>query len=192
MDKVDDKLEFVQTFEVRELRWITGGNQRIKTSPNQRAGAAAEHCLLTKKIGLRLLSKSRLHYAGTRASDSLCPRQRHLFAVPGGILMNYDQTRHAAPSHKLPAHHRPESFGSHHHNIHIFLRNNRPVINREAMCEEQSLFRAQAGSDLFRVNRGHLRVESATKIMSPRRTASGVLKTVRPLRCTRSRDLLPG
>src|SRR2546430_16826065 len=30
MDKVDDKLEFVQTFEVRELRWITGGNQRIK------------------------------------------------------------------------------------------------------------------------------------------------------------------
>lgn len=28
MDKVDDKLEFVQTFEVRELRWITGGNNR--------------------------------------------------------------------------------------------------------------------------------------------------------------------
>ena len=73
MNEIDDELEFVETFEVRKLRRIAGANERIETGANELACATAKNRLLTKKVGLRLLTKSCLDYAGARATDSLCP-----------------------------------------------------------------------------------------------------------------------
>jgi hypothetical protein len=96
MDEVDDELEFVEAFEVGKLRRIAGANERIETGTNERACSTAKDGLLAKKIGFRLLAKSCLDYAGTRATDSLCPSQRRLLRVPAGILMNCrsDRARH--------------------------------------------------------------------------------------------------
>src|SRR6266498_5258706 len=70
VDKIDNKLELVQAFEVRELGRIAGANQRVEAGTNERARAAAEHGLLAKQIGLSLLAKSRFEYTGTRAANS--------------------------------------------------------------------------------------------------------------------------
>src|SRR6266403_2495604 len=136
MNEIDNELQFVQAFEVRELGWITCGHECIKTSANQRACAAAQHCLLTKKIGLRLLPKGRLHHAGARASDCFCPRQRRLFRVPAGILLNGYQAWHAATSHKLAAHHWPQALWRNQHNIDVLARQNCAVMNGKAMREK--------------------------------------------------------
>src|SRR5205809_3158539 len=129
----------MQTFEICEFRWIAGTNKRFKASANERGRAAAEYCLLAEKIGLGLLTKSGLKHAGTRAPDSFCPGQSCLLGVAAGILMNRDQSWRATASHKLPAHHRSQAFGSDHHNIDIFAWDNRAVINCKPMREKQGL-----------------------------------------------------
>src|SRR6266516_1010118 len=145
----------MQTFEVSELRGIASANKCFKASSNERACATAEHCLLAKEVGLRFFTKSSLEHAGTRAADSFRPSQSRSLGVPAWILMNRDQRRRAATPHELPTHHRPQTFGRDHHNIHIFPRDDRPVINCKAVCEKKGLPGAQTGSDLFFIDCGH-------------------------------------
>src|SRR6266404_4967364 len=78
-------------------------------------------------------------YTGTRAADSFCPRQSRLLRVSAAILMNCNQRGYAATVHEFSTHHRSQSLRRDHHHIHIFARDNRPVVNREAVREEQSL-----------------------------------------------------
>jgi len=98
VDEINDELEFVEAFEVGKLRRIAGANERIETGANERACSSTKDCLLTKKVGLRLLTKSCLDYAGARATNSLCLGQGGLLRVPAGILINCKQTRCATPS----------------------------------------------------------------------------------------------
>src|SRR6266542_5740725 len=65
MDKINNELEFVQTFEIGELGRIASANKGVEAGTNERARAAAEHGLLAKQIGLSLLAKSRFEYTGT-------------------------------------------------------------------------------------------------------------------------------
>ena len=136
MDEINDELEFVEAFEVGKLRRIAGANERIETGANERACSSAKDCLLTKKIGLRLLTKSCLDYARMRATDSLCPGQGGLLRMPAGILMNCNQTGRTAPSKKLATYHWPQAFRRHHDNVHISPGNDSAIMNREAMREE--------------------------------------------------------
>ena len=78
--------------------------------------------------------------------------------MPAEILMNRNQARCAATSEKFAAHHWSESLGGNHHNIDIFARNDRSVINRKAVREEQRLTATQIGSDLFSINNWYLGV----------------------------------
>ena len=148
----------MQAFEIGELGRVSGTNERFKAGANQRAGAATEDCLLTKKIGLSLLPKVRFEDAGTGAADSFRPRQSRSLRMPAGILVNRNQPWRAATSQKFPAHHRSETLGRDHHNVDIFPRNDRTIINRKAVGEEQSLARTQIWRDLFCVNGRHPRV----------------------------------
>src|SRR5438094_1743944 len=127
--------------KVCEFDWIAGANQRFKARANECGRPAAEYCLLAENVGLRLLTRSGLKHAGTRAADSFCPGQSCLLGVAAGILMNCDQSGCATSPHKLPAHHRSQPFGSDHHNIDIFARDNRAVMNCESMREKQGLAR---------------------------------------------------
>src|SRR5438874_174170 len=88
VDKIDNELELVQTFEIGKLGRIAGANKGVEARTNQRARAATKHCLLAKKIGLGLLAKSRFEYTGTRAANSFRPRQGRLLRVSAAILMN--------------------------------------------------------------------------------------------------------
>jgi len=75
-----------------------------------------------------------------------------------------------------------------HHNIDIFSRNDRSIINRESVSEEKRLARRRFGAISFFVN-GRISVSgSARKMTSPRRTASAVSKTLRRFRLARERD----
>jgi len=114
--------------------------------------------LLAKKIGLGLLAKSRFEYTGTRAANSFRPRQGRLLRVSAAILMNCNQRRHAATVHEFSTHHRSQSFGRDHDHVDVFGRNNRPVMNREAVRKEQCLIWTQVRSDLFPVNGRDLRI----------------------------------
>src|SRR4029077_8859594 len=156
VDEIDDELEFVETFEVGKLRRIAGINERVETGANERACSSAKDCLLTKKIGLRLLTKSCLDYAGVRATDSLCPGQGGLLRMPAVILMNCNQTGRTAPSKKLATYHWPEAFRRHHDNVHISPGNDSAIMNREAMGKQQRLARSQIRRDLFRIDSRHL------------------------------------
>src|SRR5439155_8405609 len=158
VDKIDNKLEFVQTFEISKLGRITRVNESFKASANERACAAAKYCLLAKKIGLRFLPKSRFEHAGTCAADSFCPSQGRLRAAPAWILMNCDQRRRATSSQKFPTYHWSEAFGRDHHNIDILGWNDGAIVNGKTVCKEQRLAGTQIRSDLFRVNGRHLRV----------------------------------
>src|SRR6266498_5801083 len=77
VDKIDNELELVQTFEIGKLGRIAGANKGVEARTNQRARAATKHCLLAKKIGLGLLAKSRFEYTGTRAANSFRTGQAH-------------------------------------------------------------------------------------------------------------------
>ena len=77
--------------------------------------------------------------------------------------MNRDQRGHAAPLYEFPAHHRPQTFRCDHHHIDIFSRDNRAVMNREAVRDNQRLVRPQMRSDLFFVNLRHFRIRQREK-----------------------------
>src|SRR5438034_8503660 len=158
VNEIDNELEFVQTFEVGELGRIAGADECVEAGTNQPDGTDTQHRLLAKKISLSFLPKSRFENAGTRTANSFCPRQGRSLRVPAGILMNRNQPGRAATSQKFPAHHRSEAFGGDHHNIDIFARNDRPIVNPKAVSEDQGLTATQIWSDLLPVNGRHLRV----------------------------------
>src|SRR6266516_2589142 len=145
----------MQTFEVSELRGIASANKRFKASSNKRTCSTAEHCLLAKEVGLRFLTESGFEDTGACAANSFRPSQSRSLGVPARVLMNRDQRRRAASPEELPTHHRPQTFGRDHHNIHIFPRDERTVINCKAVREKKGLPRAQTGSDLFFIDCGH-------------------------------------
>ncbi len=85
MDKIDNELELVETFEIGELGRVTCAHKRFKPSADKRARSAAQHSLLAEKIGLRFFAKARFHHASARAADTLGPSQAVRFAWPLGF-----------------------------------------------------------------------------------------------------------
>src|SRR3954454_4022646 len=76
VDQVDDQLELVHTFEVRDLGLIAGRHQRLEPVADQLGDPTAQHRLLTEQVGLGLLFEGRLDDAGPRAADPVAVRQR--------------------------------------------------------------------------------------------------------------------
>jgi hypothetical protein len=57
---------------------------------------AAQHDLLAEEVGLGLLRERRLDDAGAGAADGVGVGERQLLGLPGGVLLDGDQRRHAA------------------------------------------------------------------------------------------------
>ena len=156
MDEIDNKFELMQTFEIRQLRRITRVHQRIEAAANECAGSTTKHSLFAKQISFGFITKGCLDHAGASATDRLCPGQRRPLATATRVLVNRDQSRYSASVNEFAANHWPEPLRGDHHNIDIFSRNDRSIINRESVSEEKRLARSEIRSNLFFVNGRHL------------------------------------
>src|SRR3984893_7197821 len=139
MNKIDNELELVQTFEISELGRVTGAHECIEAGTDEPARPAAKHRLLAEQVCLGFLAKSCFDYANTAATDSFGPGKRRFSCLPGKITINCKQTGHTSTAHELTTHHRAEAFRRHHHNVDIVARDKRFIMNRKAMGEEERL-----------------------------------------------------
>jgi len=110
----------VQAFEVGHFRLISGLDQHLETSLNQRGGSAAENRLFAKKVGLGLFLERGLEDAGARASDPLCPGESDLLLAARRVIVNRDQGRNAFSFLVLLANDVAGTFARHHDNVDIF------------------------------------------------------------------------
>src|SRR4029077_9404639 len=95
--------------------------------------------------------------------------------VATSILLNSDQSRYSATAHEFASYHRSESFRCDHHNIDIFSRNDRSIINRKAVSKKKRLARSQIRSDFLLIDGGHLCVRQSEKndVTAPHRIGRG-------------------
>src|SRR3989304_2262099 len=68
--QVDNQLHFVQAFEIGDFRLIPSLHKRIEAGLNQFTDAAAEHGLLTEKVGLGLFCESSFDDSGAGGADT--------------------------------------------------------------------------------------------------------------------------
>src|SRR5713101_410447 len=76
VNEIDNQLHFMNALKVRDLRLITGLDQRFKTFLHQRGQSAAEHGLLTEQIALGFFFKCGLQNSGPSRADAVGIRER--------------------------------------------------------------------------------------------------------------------
>src|SRR5437016_12788058 len=163
MDEIDNKFELMQTFEIRQLRRITRVHQRIEAAPNECAGSTTEHSLFAEQISFGFITKGCLDNAGASATDRLRPGQRRPLGMATRVWMNSDQSRYSASVTEFAANHWPEPLRGDHHNIDVFSRNDRSIINRKAVGKEKGLALSEIRSNLLFVTGGHLCIRQREK-----------------------------
>ena len=94
--QVDDQLQLVKALEIGDFGLVAGVDQRLETGGDQLGRAAAQDRLLAEQVGLGLLAEARLDRAGARAADPGGIGERLVARLPGRILMDREQARHAA------------------------------------------------------------------------------------------------
>src|SRR5262249_46821439 len=70
IEEVDNELELMQTLEIRDLRLISGFDQRLESGLYQRADSAAKHRLFAKQIALGLLFESGFDVVGVDVDEA--------------------------------------------------------------------------------------------------------------------------
>src|SRR5690606_37809224 len=101
--EVDDQLDLVQALEVGDLGLVAGLGEGGEARLDQLGQAAAEHRLLAEEVGLGLLGEGGLQRAGAGAADPLGVGERQVPGGAGGVLLDRDQDRDAAPLLELAA-----------------------------------------------------------------------------------------
>ena len=147
VNQVHNQLHLMHALKVCILRSIACFNQSLKSGLHQGAHAAAEHCLLTKQVGLGLHSEGGLQDTCPCASDSLSVSQRHVHGLACGILVNSYQTWGSSAPLILASHGMARRLGSDHGNVHILRRNNLSEVDSETMGKHQHHSRAQVWRD---------------------------------------------
>ena len=153
----------MQAFEISELRRITSFHQRVEAGANQGTGSAAKHGLFAEQISFRFIAKCSFNYASASTTDRLGPGQRRPLGATTVVLLNGNQSRHSATIDEFASYHWSESFRRDHHNIDIFTRNDRAIINREAVSKEKRLACSQIRSDVLLIHGRHLGVRQSDK-----------------------------
>jgi len=153
----------VQTLKIGKLPRVAGANQGIEPGTDERAHPTAEHRLFAKEIRFGLLPKCRFDHPRTGAANRFGPGKRGFLSLPGGVLVDGEETGNAPALDKLATNHRTKPLRRDHDNVQVFRWNNRAVKDREPMGEKQRLAGREGGCDLPLVNRRHPRVREGEK-----------------------------
>src|SRR5207245_5822582 len=99
VNQVNDELELVEAFEIRDLGLVARFREGLEARLDQFTYAAAKYGLLAKEIGLGLFGKSRLQNAGARAAESFCVSESESFRCAAALLFDRQEPGCAAAVH---------------------------------------------------------------------------------------------
>ena len=142
----------MDTLEVSVSRIISRLNKCLKTCLHQRAYAAAEDCLLTEEIRLRLGTEGRLQNASSCAADSQRVCQSLILCLAGSVLMNGYQTGNTLARLILASYRVAWTLGCNHGHVHILRRHDTAKVDIEAMCEHQHVACFQIRFDVLLIH----------------------------------------
>jgi hypothetical protein len=145
--QIDDQLELVQALEVRDLGLVTRVDQGLEACLDECGRAAAEHRLLTEQVGLGLLGEGRADPSGAQGTQCLGVGQGQRPGPSGGVLLDGDDDRDAAPGDVLAADQVPGTFGRDHAHVDAGRRADVAESDVEPVPEEQGVTVDQVGRD---------------------------------------------
>ncbi len=137
VEEVDDELHLVHAFEVRHLGRIARFDERLEASSDQRRESAAQHGLLAEEIRLGFFFERGLENAGASAADADGIGQCESAGVSAAVLMDRDETRHAATAGELAAHEMSGSLRRDHEDVDVVRRNDFFEVHAESVREGQ-------------------------------------------------------
>ena len=138
----------METLEVGDLGLVSRLHEGIEAGPDQLGEAAAEDDLLAEEVGLGLLAEGRLDDAAAGAADALGIGEADLLGAPGGVLLDGEQTRHAAPLGVHAPHEMAGSLGGDHEDIDVGRRHDLPEVDVEAVGEGDGVSGLQLRADI--------------------------------------------
>ena len=127
----------MQALEIGHLGCVAGFNQGLKTGLDQLDGAATQHGLLAKQIGLGFFAKIGLNNAGLAATVGHGIAQGQVTRAARFVLVNGDQMGHATTLRVSVAHGVSRGLGRHHPDIQISARRDQAVMHVEAVRKHQ-------------------------------------------------------
>src|ERR671910_1538256 len=135
--EVDDQLQLVQALEVGDLGLVAGLRERLESGLHQPRHAPAQDGLLAEQVGLGFLGEGGLDAPRTQATDALGVRERERPGVAGGVLLDRDEHRHAAPVGELATHQVTRPLGRDHAHVDAGRRLHVAEPDVEPVSEEQ-------------------------------------------------------
>src|SRR6185295_17493037 len=93
MQQVDDELQLMEHFVIRDLGLVAGFHQRLESLEDEVGGAAAEHGLFAEQIRLGLFRERGLEDAAARAADAVTVGEGLREGIAGRVLVHRDQRR---------------------------------------------------------------------------------------------------
>ena len=140
--------------EVGHLGLVAGLDENLVAVLDELGDAAAQDVLLTEQVGLGLLAEGGLNGPGAGAANGLGVGQHQRPGGPGGVLLDADQHRHAAPGLELAAHGVAGALGGDHNDVVVGGGLNVAEVDIEAVGEEQRGTGLEVGLDLVAVQLG--------------------------------------
>ena len=138
--------------KVCHLGLVASLHQGIKTSVDQLAHTAAEHCLLAEQIGLSLLLKGGLQDACTAGTNAGSISQSNVLCLAGVVLLHADQRGAALALGVQAADDVAGALGSDHDDVHVLGSGDGLEVDVEAVCKGQSLALGHVRSHLLVVD----------------------------------------
>ena len=150
----------MEAFEVSHLGRIAGLDECFKSRLNKRGATAAENCLLTEEVGLGFFLEAGFQDAAACSADALGPSESDLFCIFAGILIDGNEGWNAFAFGVLAANDVAWAFRGDHDDVHFGWRNDRFVMNAEAVRENDGFSLFEIGGDILRIRGGLLGVRN--------------------------------
>src|SRR3954470_2835372 len=152
VEEVDDELELVEALEVRDLRLVAGGDERVEARGDERRRPSAEHCLLAEEVRLGLLLERRLDDAGAEHADAVRVRERALERLAGRVALHGDERRGADALYIGAADEMSGSLRRDHRDVDALRRLDLAEMDVEPVREHQRVARLQVRCDVLLVH----------------------------------------
>src|SRR5438477_1653413 len=148
VEEVDDELKLVETLEVRDLRLVPGGDERVEAGGDQRRGAAAEHGLLAEEVGLGLLLERRLDDARAEHADAVRVGERARQRLAGRVTLDGDEGGSSDALHVRAADEVPGALRGDHRDVHTLRRRDLAEMDVEPVREHERVARLKVRRDV--------------------------------------------
>ena len=148
----------MQALEVSHFRGITSLDQRVEARLDQFNGAAAQHGLLAKQVGLGLFTEVRFDHTGAAAADRASIRERDIAGGAGRVLMHGNQRGNAATLGIRATHRMAGGLRGDHHDIDIVARHDLAIVNVEAVGKRERRARLDVVVHAFAIDLGDVLV----------------------------------